>query len=70
MTKNGISTCTEIGQENYEAFVNKRGREQRRYYQYDYRHDNGQLFSCVKPTLQECRDARDRWLLKQKPKQA
>ncbi|WP_443608078.1 DUF3873 family protein [Alistipes putredinis] len=30
--------------------------------QYDYRHTDGELFSCVKPTLDECRAARDKWL--------
>ncbi len=31
--------------------------------QYDYRHPtDGELFSCVKPTLDECRAARDKWL--------
>jgi hypothetical protein len=30
--------------------------------QYDYRHHDGTLFSCVKRTLAECRAARDRWI--------
>jgi hypothetical protein len=32
--------------------------------QYDYRHTNGELFSCVKRTLNACRADRDRWLAK------
>ncbi|MCS2634004.1 DUF3873 domain-containing protein [Bacteroides uniformis] len=30
--------------------------------QYDYRHTDEELFSCVKPTLDECRAAQDKWL--------
>jgi hypothetical protein len=30
--------------------------------QYDYRHTDGVLFSCVKRSLEDCRAARDRWL--------
>ena len=30
--------------------------------QYDYRHTDGELFACVKPTLDECRTARNKWL--------
>ena len=58
MTINGISTCTEAGTEKYERF-----RRRRTLVQYDYRHPtDGELFSCVKPTLDECRAARDKWL--------
>jgi hypothetical protein len=32
------------------------------YYQYDYRHTDGDLFSTVKPSLEECREQRDKWL--------
>ena len=46
------------GQEQYEKFTTMiRGAKSR--YQYDYRHTDGELFSCVKPTLKECRAARD-----------
>ena len=32
-------------------------------YQYDYRDTlSGELFSCVKPTLEECRRLRDEWI--------
>ncbi|WP_290383076.1 DUF3873 family protein, partial [uncultured Duncaniella sp.] len=34
----------------------------KKYYQYDYRHTDGTLFSCVCSTLKECRQRRDGWL--------
>ena len=58
MTANGVSTTTVPGTENYESF--KMGGKT--YVQYDYRHTDGSLFSCVKRTLGECRAARDGWL--------
>jgi hypothetical protein len=48
------------GDEQYESFrssINKKT-----YCQYDYRHTDGKLFSCVKPTIEACRAARDSWL--------
>ena len=33
------------------------------YVQYDYRDMDGELYSVVKPTLEECRIARDEWLI-------
>ena len=62
MTINGVSTCTEAGTEKYESFHSGYGRKRRTLVQYDYRHTDGELFSCVKPTLEECRTARDKWL--------
>lgn len=61
MTINGVSTCTEAGTEKYESFQSGYGRKRRTLVQYDYRHTDGELFSCVKPTLAECRAARDKW---------
>ena len=62
-TINGASTCTEAGTEKYERFQLGIGRRKRTLVQYDYRHPtDGELFSCVKPTLDECRAARDKWL--------
>ncbi len=46
------------GHEQYEEFEVRR----KTYVQYDYRHTNGELFSCVKPNLEDCRAARDKWL--------
>ncbi len=55
--KNGCSACL-LGKEQYETFTH-RGEK---YYQYDYRHANGELFSCVKPTLEECREECNKWI--------
>ena len=54
---NGCSTCPD-GQEQYEQFTMGR----KKYVQYDYRTPNGTLFSCVKPSLEACRTARDTWM--------
>ena len=62
MTINGVSTCTEAGTEKYELFHSGIGRRRRTLVQNDYRHTDGELFACVKPTLDECRAARDKWL--------
>ena len=62
MTINGVSTCTEAGTEKYERFQLGIGRRRRTLVQYDYRHTDGELYSCVKTTLDECRTARDKWL--------
>lgn len=59
MTVNSVSVCA-TGQENYERFEAKRGKW---YYQYDYRHTDGELFSVVLPTLEQCRQKRDKWVL-------
>ena len=57
---NGCSVC-EKGKENYTkcvlgAFWGKI------YYQYDYRHLDGELFSTLQETLELCREKRDKWL--------
>ena len=57
--KNGCSICKN-GEERYESFTMMR----RQMCQYDYRTEEGELFSCVKPTLEQCRIARDAWLKK------
>lgn len=59
INKDGVSVCA-TGQENYDIFEPKRGKW---YCQYDYRHTDGELFSVVLPTLDECRQKRDRWVL-------
>lgn len=53
---NGCSTSVP-GSEQYESFT--MGRKQ--YVQYDYRTPDGELFSCVRHTLTQCRAARDKW---------
>ncbi|WP_294590796.1 DUF3873 family protein [uncultured Bacteroides sp.] len=55
--KNGCTTC-QSGKEQYEIFT-VRGKK---YVQYDYRTEAGELFACVKSTLEECRQKRDEWL--------
>ena len=66
MTMDGVSTTKAPGQEQYQKFTNGTGIRKKSYIQYDYRHLNGELFSCVKPTLEACRAARDAWLGKKK----
>lgn len=63
MTAHGVSTTTTPGTEQYEVFYNAY-RPRRKHYQYDYRHTDGELFSCVASTLKECRQRRDEWLNK------
>lgn len=58
MNVNGVSVCA-TGQENYERFEARRGKW---FYQYDYRHTDGELFSVVLPTLDGCRKRRDEWI--------
>ena len=61
MTTGGVSTCT--AGEKHQKFQMRIGRKVRTMYQYDYRDTlSGDLFSCVKPTLDECRRLRDEWL--------
>lgn len=57
INKNGCSVCA-TGSENYTTFTN-RGKK---YYQYDYRTESGDLFACCAPTLEKCREKRDEWL--------
>jgi hypothetical protein len=64
LTVNGVTTTTEYGQEQHEYFSRKIGRQAKQYCSYDYRHTDGELFSCVKPTLAACRASRDEWLKK------
>ena len=63
LDENGCSTC-QLGKEQHKSFAH-RGKT---YFQYDYRTESGDLFSCVKPTLEECREKRDEWLKKNQSK--
>lgn len=56
----GCSVC-KTGKENYTTF-NPAHRPQQVFYQYDYRTENGELFSTVAPTLEQCRERRDKWI--------
>jgi len=62
MTENGVTTTKAPGQEQYETFTRKVGGKSKKYVAYDYRDHTGELFSCVKPTLEACRSARDEWV--------
>lgn len=54
-------------QEQYERFYS---RIINRYMvQYDYRDENGHLFSTLAPNLEEARTKRDKWLAKQQQKE-
>lgn len=57
----GCSICA-AGSENYEICNIRIGRKTIRRVQYDYRHTDGELFSCVGSTLEDCRQRRNRWL--------
>jgi hypothetical protein len=61
---NGISVC-EKGEENYTTFSPVH-RPYKLFYQYDYRREDGKLFSTVAPTLEQCREKRDKWVKENK----
>jgi hypothetical protein len=64
---NGCSVC-EQGKENYITF-HPAHRPKQIFYQYDFRYaGDGDLFSTVAPTLEECRTRRDEWLRKKSEK--
>lgn len=70
MTVNGVSVCP-IGEERHEYFTPAFARRtKKRFCQYDYRHTDGELFSCVASTLEECRRRRDEWLQLKTSKEA
>ena len=52
----------ENGHEQHEFFKMRISRQ--RLVQYDYRHTDGELFSCVKSTIEACKQARNIWLNK------
>lgn len=45
--------------ENYFSRISKRF-----FFQYDYRHTDGELFTCVANTVEEARKKRDEWVEK------
>lgn len=63
ITKNGVSATQVKGQEQCSPFVAGAFRGTI-YYQYDYRHTAGELFSTVAKSLEECRRQRDEWFNK------
>lgn len=54
---NGCSTCP-VGKEQFEFFKYGSGGA----FQYEYRADDGELFTIVRSNLNECRVERDLWL--------
>ena len=64
MTKAGISTTVAPGSEQSEKFKTQIGRKRVFKWQYDYRHTDGELFSCVGNSLKDCQAKRDEWLEK------
>ena len=62
MPCNGERPCTDDGTEKDGRFQPGCGRRKRTLVQYANRHTDGELFACVKPTLDECRTARNKWL--------
>ena len=61
LNKNGVSITQTPGEEKFVKYRSGAFKG-RTFYQYDYRHTDGELFSCVKPTLDECRRLRDEWI--------
>jgi hypothetical protein len=61
INQNGCSVCRR-GEEKYTTFCPAH-RPNAVFYQYDYRYQkDGELFSCVAPTLEACREKRDKWI--------
>jgi hypothetical protein len=60
INQNGRSVCR-AGKENYTTF-RPAHRPESVFYQYDYRHKDGELFSTVGQTLEQCREKRDKWV--------
>ena len=61
LNKNGVSITQTPGEEKFVKYRSGAFKGLT-FYQYDYRHTDGELFACVKPTLDECRTARNKWL--------
>ena len=57
----GRSTC-KPGEEMFEFFETKLGHQSASRVQYDYRTQEGILFSCIASSLNEARAKRDAWL--------
>lgn len=65
MTVNGVSVCpTAEGRHEYFTLTLSPRRKKQR--QYDYCDADGELFSCVALTLEECRAKREIWLRRKK----
>jgi hypothetical protein len=60
--QHGCSITTTPGTEGFTKFYTYVNRKQVACYQYDYRDIDGELFSCVRHSLDTCRALRDAWL--------
>jgi hypothetical protein len=49
---------------NEEQYAEYLDIDNKKFVQYDYRNSDGEFFSCVKKSVEECRIARDRWIEK------
>ena len=63
LNRNGVSITQTPGEEKFVKFRPCAFRGQA-FYQYDYRHTDGELFSTVAKTLAECRRRRNEWIEK------
>lgn len=63
LNRNGVSITQAPGEEKFVKYrlVAFKGRI---FYQYDYRHTDGKLFSTVAKTLTKCRYRRNKWIEK------
>ena len=59
-------TFLEIGREQYENYKSRVTKKI--YIQYDYRHLDGELFSCIANNLEEAREKRNEWVSKRRIK--
>jgi hypothetical protein len=53
-------TTLRNGHEQHEEYKDRITKKTR--VQFDYRHTDGELFSCIKPTLEDCWAALDGWI--------
>lgn len=60
--EHGCSQCVIAGDERFHTFRTSRHGELNEYWHYDYRAPNGELFSTIADTLEECRARRNSWL--------
>ena len=56
---NGCSTCSK-NSEKYEKYKDYKKRDM---IQYEYRRHDGELFTCVGSTIENCRTKKDKWLI-------
>ena len=65
LNRNGVSITQTPGEEKFVKFRSSAFKG-RTFYQYDYRHTDGELFSTVAKTLAECHRRRNEWIIAKK----